>query len=327
MDLTQELQRRVTIFNDGLASFLAEGSPTMLYDAARHLPMAGGKRLRPVIAMLSCEAVGGNPTQVLPFAIALELIHNFTLIHDDIMDSSHLRRNIPTVHIKYGHPTAILAGDLLFSKAFEAMHKLSSDDATFKKVEYSLTQVIREICEGQQLDMEYEQQPVVSVDAYMEMIRKKTAVLFQCSSGGGARVGGGSSKTIDALETYGEAFGLAFQIQDDYLDMSSNVETLGKDIGNDIRNGKKTLIAVHSLTHATGQEKKLLQSIFGNKQASDEDIQKVFHLFQELHSVDYARETALRHNARAKEALEEVDASQTRDILSELADYAIQRKK
>lgn len=327
MDLTRELQPRVDVFNKALASFLAKGSPTALYDAARHLPMAGGKRLRPVMAMLSCEAVGGKSSQVLPFAIAIELIHNFTLVHDDIMDSSRLRRNIPTVHIKYGHPTAIIAGDLLFAKAFEAMHELSSHDAIFKKVEYGLTQVIREICEGQQLDMEFEQQPVVTVDAYMEMIRKKTAVLFRCASGGGARVGGGSSAIISALETYGEALGLAFQIQDDYLDMSSDVETLGKDIGNDIRNGKKTLIAVHSLTHATGREKKLLQSIFGNKQASDQDVQQVFHLFQDLHSIDYAQKTALHHNARAKEALERVDASKARDILTVLADYAIRREK
>ena len=135
MDLKQELNKRADFFNQQLEKFLKNGNTEVLYDAARHLPLAGGKRLRPCMAMISCEAVKGDITKVIPLSIALELIHNFTLVHDDIMDKSKLRRNIPTVHIKYGEPTAIIAGDLLFAKAFESMHNIQSDISIYKNVE------------------------------------------------------------------------------------------------------------------------------------------------------------------------------------------------
>ena len=136
MDLKIELKKRVDVFNVELEKYLKSGKPEILYDALRHLPMAGGKRLRPAISMLSCEAVSGEISQVMPLAMSLELIHNFTLVHDDIMDKSHLRRNTPTVHIKYGEHTAIIAGDLLFAKAFEIMHDFPGDPKVFKKLDF-----------------------------------------------------------------------------------------------------------------------------------------------------------------------------------------------
>jgi len=327
MDLKIELKKRADIFNKELENYLKNGRPQALYDAARHLPMGGGKRLRPCISMLSCETISGDAKKVMPLAIALELVHNFTLVHDDIMDKSHLRRNLPTVHVKFGEPTAIMAGDLLFAKAFEAMNDISSDFSVFKELNLSLVKCVEEICEGQQFDMEFEKRTNVTEKEYLEMIQKKTAVLFMFAAEGGGIVGGGTNEEVKALKEYGKCLGLAFQIWDDYLDMSSNEATLGKDIGNDIRNGKKTLIAVHSLNNAVGDDKKILNEIFGNRNASEQDVKKVFNLFRKTKSVDYAKNTALKYNAEAKKSLDVLDDSDAKQILIELADYSIKREK
>jgi geranylgeranyl diphosphate synthase type I len=327
MDLKQELKKRANIFNKELEEYLQNGYPQALYDAVRHLPMAGGKRLRPCISMLSCEAVSGDVKEVMPLAASLELLHNFTLVHDDIMDKSQLRRNLSTVHVKFGEPTAIIAGDLLFTKSFEVMHDLSVDPSTFKQLDWVLINCSKEICEGQQLDTEFEHRQNVTEKEYLEMIRRKTAVLFSFAAEGGAIVGGGTPEQGNALKDYGNALGLAFQIWDDYLDVSSDEETLGKDIGNDIRNGKKTLIAVHSLNTATGDDKKLLETIFGNSNASEQDVKRAYDLFKKLKSVEYAKNTALNYSAQAKKALGVLDDSEAKKILLELADYVMKREK
>lgn len=263
----------------------------------------------------------------MPLAIALELVHNFTLVHDDIMDKSHLRRNLPTVHVKFGEPTAIMAGDLLFAKAFEAMNNISSEFSVFKELNLSLVKCVEEICEGQQLDMGFEKRTNVTEKEYIEMIQKKTAVMFMLPAEGGGIVGGGTKDQIKALKEYGRCLGLAFQIWDDYLDMSSTEATLGKDIGNDIRNGKKTLIAVHCLNNAIGDDKKILNEIFGNENASEQDVKKVFNLFRKTKSVDYAKNTALKYSSEAKNALDALNDSDAKQILMELADYSIKREK
>jgi geranylgeranyl diphosphate synthase type I len=327
MDLKNEFKKRVEIFDVELKKYLENGNPEILYNAARHLPMAGGKRLRPVISMLSCEAVSGNIQQVMPLAISLELIHNFTLVHDDIMDKSKLRRNQTTVHLEYGEPTAIIAGDLLFTKAFEVIHKYPGDPSIFKKLEAGLVTSIREVCEGQQLDMEFEKRQNVTENEYLEMINKKTSALFKIAAENGAIAGGGTIEEVNALGAYGESLGLAFQIRDDYLDISSNEEILGKDIGNDIRNGKKTLIAVHSLNNSNDFEKKFLYDIFGNIEASEEDIRKVYDLFNSLGSVEYARDTAFKYSIKAKESLKVLKDSNAKNVLNELAEYSIKREK
>lgn len=279
------------------------------------------------MAMISCEAVSGDVVKVIPLAISLELVHNFTLVHDDIMDKSKLRRNLPTVHVKYGEPTAINAGDLLFTKAFESMHNITGDCSIFKNVEFGLIDCVREICEGQELDMEFEGKNIVSEEEYLEMIRKKTAVFFQYSAEAGAILGGGTREEIIALNQYGLSLGLGFQIWDDYLDLSSNEQTLGKDIGNDIRNGKKTLIAVHCLNNATGDDKKLLQKIFGNGKATEQEIKEVFELFKKVGSIEYAKKTALKYCDEAKKSISVLKETSAKQLLIELADYSISREK
>jgi geranylgeranyl diphosphate synthase type I len=327
MDLMLELNKRANFFNEALRKFLVNGEPVTLYDAARHLPLAGGKRLRPILAMISCEAVSGNIKNVIPLAIAIELTHNFTLVHDDIMDRSKLRRNIPSVHIKYGEPTAIIAGDLLFAKSFEAIHGIPGDITVFKNVEYGLINCVRKISEGQQLDMEFEKRKNIAEYEYSDMILKKTAVLFMYAAEAGAILGGGTREQVNALNEYGKNLGLGFQIHDDYLDMSSNKKTLGKDIGNDIRNGKKTLIAVHCLNNASGNDKKLLEKIMGNLKATNEEIRQVYNLFKKIGSIEYTKKTAINYSEKAKKVLEILPDTDAKKILFELAEYSIKREK
>ena len=327
MDLNQELKKRRDFFNSQLERFLTDGTPKSLYDAVRHLPIAGGKRLRPCIAMIACEAVNGDILNVVSLTIALELVHNFTLVHDDIMDKSKLRRNIAATHIKYGEPTAIMAGDLLFTKAFESMHNIPGNCAIFKDVEFGLIDCVREICEGQQMDLDFEERKIVSEDEYIEMIRKKTAVLFQYSAEAGAILGGGKKEEINALNEFGLNLGIGFQIWDDYLDMSSDINTLGKDIGNDIRNGKKTLIAVHSLNNATGNDKKNIEKIFGNPSASNQEIKEIYSLFNKLGSIEYAKNKAINYCIKAINGLKVLKDTNAKEILIELANYSISREK
>jgi geranylgeranyl diphosphate synthase, type I len=327
MDLQNELMKRTALFNSFWQQYLQKKKPATLYEASQHLPFAGGKRIRPFLTMISCESVSGDTQKALPFAAGLELMHNFTLVHDDIMDHSLLRRNLPAVHVKFGEPTAILAGDLLFAKSFEAVLGTSVDFSTYKQLQQDFINCVIAICEGQQLDMEFEQQKTVSEQEYLDMISKKTGALFELSGKGGGLIGGGNPQEVAALKTYGMALGLAFQIWDDYLDMSSTATTLGKDIGNDIRNGKKTLIAVHSLVHSTGKEKKLLDDIFGNRSASEHDVRKVYDLFRELGSVEYAQQRALHYVNLAKDAITILRPSDAKELLHQLIDYTIQREK
>jgi len=327
MDLKEELKKRSDFFNKELEKFLQNGEPENLYNAARHLPLAGGKRLRPIIAMISCESVSGDIRNVVPLCIALELMHNFTLVHDDIMDHSKLRRSQPSVHIKYGEPTAIIAGDLLFTKSFQSMHNLNIDPTIFKNVEYGLIDCIREICEGQELDIQFEKRKIVREEEYINMILKKTAVFFMYAAEAGGILGNGSHDKTNALNEYGKNLGLAFQIHDDYLDMSSDSKTLGKDIGNDIRNGKKTLIAVHALNTASGNDKKILEKTFCNSKATDKEVKQVFELFKKLNSIDYAKNKAKDFCNKAKNSIKILSDSNAKQILLDLADYSISREK
>jgi geranylgeranyl diphosphate synthase type I len=327
MNLKLEIKKRADIFNVELDSFLKSRKPQELYDAARHLPLAGGKRLRPVISMVACESLESDYNNVIPFGLSIELIHNFSLVHDDIMDKSKKRRNIDTVHIKYGEPTAILAGDLLFAKVFDSVETYSANSRFFRQLNKLLIKGTLDVCEGQQLDINFEKRAIIKEDEYFEMISKKTAALFQISSEGGIIAADGSEDQQKALRTYGKSLGLAFQIRDDVLDMSSTIETLGKDIGNDIRNGKKTLIAVHCLNNTEGRDKELLDSIFGNQSATDEQVNQIYNLFQRIGSVDYAAKKAVYFSNLAKESLSVLPDSNAKDILDELAEYAMTREK
>lgn len=300
--------------------------PQKLQDASKHLIKAGGKKIRPSLVLLSSEAVGGRMEGALKTAAAVELIHTFSLIHDDIMDEDEMRRGKPSVHTLWGEPMAILAGDILFSLAFELVAQTHDEDIPSKRVIRALNTVVDaciKICEGQACDMGFENKFDVKESEYMNMIYKKTAALIAAATKSGAILGGGTEEQIAAFQEYGRLIGMAFQIQDDYLDVVSDEEHIGKPVGSDIMEGKMTLMVVHTLSSASKQDKKALLSILEND--GDENVQKAIDIFEKYGSINYTRDIALENVQKAKELLNIVPDSPAKESLYLLADFVLQR--
>lgn len=300
--------------------------PSMLCEASDHLIKAGGKKIRPSLVVLSCEAVGGSSKDALKTAASMELIHTFSLIHDDIMDKDEMRRGKPSVHTIWGEPMAILAGDTLFSKAFETVLETNTDDIPPKRVVDALKTVVDsciKICEGQALDISFQGKLDVKEDEYMTMIYKKTAALIAAATKSGAILGGGTEEQIEALAEYGRLVGLAFQIQDDYLDVVSDEEDIGKPVGSDIVEGKMTLMVVHALANASDDDKERLISIL---QANNEDlVDDAIGIFNKYGSIEYTRNIALDNVKSAKKLLDVLEDSEAKDSLKLIADFVLER--
>ena len=303
-------------------------TPVNLQEASVYLTEAGGKKLRPALTLITAEAVGGSRENALKAGSAIELIHTFSLIHDDIMDNDDMRRGMPSVHKVWGEDVAILAGDTLFSKAFEIIINSNSEVITPVQINNTLSTVADacvKICEGQALDMEFENRFDVSEDEYFEMIFKKTGALISASTKVGAIMGGADREVIDAMYEYGRLIGFAFQIQDDYLDLVSDEETLGKPIGSDIVKGKMTIIAVNALSNADDDDCEKLLKILKNNNNSQEDIDTAIDIFNKYGAIDYARNTALDCVKKSKEVLDVLPDSSSKQILIDIADFVLER--
>jgi geranylgeranyl diphosphate synthase, type I len=302
--------------------------PEVLYEASRHLVMAGGKRLRPYLTVKSCEIVGGKPEDAIPFSAGLEILHNFTLVHDDVMDNDPIRRGTTTVHTKYGIPIAICAGDLLFAKVYEAFTIHAPPTLNAKKkcacVE-AATRATIELCEGQTLDLSFPDAKIVSEEDYLLMIGGKTSALFRACAEVGAIVGGGSKRQINALGKFAYAAGISFQIVDDILGITADENTLGKPVGSDLREGKKTLIIIHALKYAKGRQRKILETVLGNKNGKKEDFEEAIQVLQYLGSIDYASKKADRYLTQAKKYLDGFAESSAKSDLDELINYFTKR--
>jgi len=323
MDILKKYSARV----DGeIDKALDTVDPKKLHDASKHLIKAGGKKLRPSLVLLSSEAVGGRLEGSLKTAAAVELIHTFSLIHDDIMDQDEKRRGKPSVHTLWGEPMAILAGDIIFSLAFELVVQTHEEDIPSERVIEALNTVVDsciKICEGQACDMGFEGNFEVSEEAYLDMIYKKTAALIAAATRSGAILGGGTDEQVEALAEYGRLIGMAFQIQDDYLDVVSDEAQIGKPVGSDIVKGKMTLMVVHTLSKASPEDKKALISIL--KDGGEEDVETAINIFQKYGSINYTRDIALENVHKAKELLEVLDDSPANTALGMIADFVLQR--
>ena len=297
--------------------------PENLAEASVYLTRAGGKMLRPALTLITAEAVGGNRQPALKSAAAIELIHTFSLIHDDIMDQDDMRRGMPSVHKVWGDDVAILAGDTLFSKAFEII--IGTEGTTSEQNNKSLATVADacvKICEGQASDMGFEDRFDVTEDEYMEMIFKKTGALIAAATKVGAIMGGASDEVIDAMYEYGRLIGLAFQIQDDYLDIAADEETLGKPIGSDIGKGKMTIIAIKGL--ASVEDDRLLEILKAEENSQDE-IDEAIEILTNCGAIEYARNLALESVDQAKEVLEILPDSSSKQVLVDIADFVLER--
>jgi geranylgeranyl diphosphate synthase type I len=327
MDLMSILEDRISAVNLALETALDVGDQEKLRKAIRHIPMAGGKRLRPVLAMLAADAISGKGEYVIPFGVSLELIHNFTLLHDDVMDKDSLRRGVKTVHVLFDESTAINAGDVLFARAFETLSTTKVDDAILRDLVCEVAKAVRNIGEGQQLDKDFEAKTDISEADYLKMIEYKTARLFQIAAKGGAMIAGGSNEQIEAMSEYGRILGMGFQIWDDYLDLKADEVLLGKPVGSDIKNGKRTLMVVHALERLEGSDKEEFLRILGNQDASREEVSSAIALMDKMGSTSYAEKMALDFALKSKELLNVISDSEHKKILGMITDYMVSRKK
>jgi len=255
MHSIEKLQK---IINKAIADTKYTAEPAELYEPISYLMRLGGKRMRPVLVLVSTELFGGDVLKALDAAIGIELFHNFTLMHDDIMDKAPLRRGNPTVHVKWNESAAILSGDVMFVEAYKLMIRV--DDSILRKVLDIFSDTASGVCQGQQADMNFEKRDHVSIEEYLEMIRLKTAVLLAGSMQIGALIGGAEKEQADLLYEFGENLGLAFQLQDDILDVYGDPEKFGKQVGGDILADKKTFLLIKARELAKGENASELDS-------------------------------------------------------------------
>ncbi len=303
------------------------GDPSNLYSAASYLIKNGGKRLRPYLVIKSCQLLSGQVNQAIPAATAIEMVHNFTLVHDDIMDNDELRHGVPTVHIKFGIPLGILAGDLLFSRAFEIISRpyvYKSGNIGMNLVA-TLAKACTDLCEGQALDISMSKsRKIPSEVQYIKMIEKKTSSLFVASCAMGAIAANKSISDIKRLSTFGKNLGIAFQIIDDLIGVIGDPKITRKPVGNDIREGKKSLPIVMALRRAGIREKKTILQVFGNPLASKKDLEEAVSTISALGIENTIRQKALDHSNIAKKSISVYEGSARKELLS-LLDFVVER--
>ena len=280
MNKTKQMEQNAKIVNKYLNSKL-KGNPKKLYDAAGHLIVNGGKRLRPYMVIKSCQILKGKVSTAMPAASAVEMVHNFSLVHDDIMDNDEMRHGVPTVHKKFGMPIAILAGDVLFSKAFQIITDSKLSPIATTQLVSRLAKACVDICEGQLLDVKMaEERKIPSQAEYITMIGKKTAALFDVSCAMGAICATNKAKDISNLSSFGKNLGIAFQITDDLIGVMGDPKITKKPVGNDLREGKKSLPILMAIKSAKGNDKKIILKAFGNSKVSKKDLNKAVEVIQ-----------------------------------------------
>ena len=267
-------------FESGLKNYLDKKSPENLYEPIQYILNLGGKRIRPLLVLMSADLFGHKYKEAVSAALAIEIFHNFTLVHDDIMDSAELRRGSVTVHNKWNINTGIISGDVMLIKAYQALEDY--ENPLFSKLTKLLNKTALEVCEGQQYDIDFEEKVDVNQNNYLEMIRLKTAVLIGCALKMGALIADASQDDLEAIYEFGELLGIAFQIQDDYLDVYGDSISFGKKIGGDIIENKKTILFHYAMSNGSTNEKKELLKWY-DKRTGDElgnkKIDAVYSLF------------------------------------------------
>lgn len=298
------------------------GHPKKLYDASQYLLTLGGKRIRPVLCLMGNELFGEIVEDAFQVAAAIEIFHNFTLVHDDIMDKAPLRRGMPTVHENYGEATALLAGDVLLVAAYEHLNKISIDYIHPILELFSAT--AKKVCEGQQMDMDFEQQEDISFDDYEKMIGLKTSVLLACSLQLGAILGGSGLGNQQHLYEFGRNLGIAFQVQDDYLDAFGDPKRFGKKQGGDIMANKKTFLLLQAMKVATPEQNETIDHLL--KSNGEEKIQSMLDIYKSCNIDEWAKELKEKYLAIAMDHLEEVAVISVRKKpLHDLAHFLIER--
>jgi len=320
----RNLEKDAKKVNRFLVSSL-KGNPKQLYDAASYLIVHGGKRLRPYLVFKSCEILKGDIKNAIPAASAVEMIHNFTLVHDDIMDNDEMRHGVKTVHKKFGTPIAILAGDVLFSKAYQVISNSKLPSKSTVNLVSKLAKACVDVCEGQLLDIKLaEGKKIPTQSQYIKMIEKKTAALFEVSCAMGAISAQSKQKDVINLANFGKNLGISFQITDDLIGILGDPRVTKKPVGNDLREGKKSLPILLALKKARGDNKKILMNTFGNSFATKNDIAKSVRIIRSIGIEKKARNEALRYAQKAKKSLDSYSGSAKNELIS-LLNFVVKR--
>jgi geranylgeranyl diphosphate synthase type II len=306
-----------------LKQFVRQQKPRSLYGPLTYILEGGGKRIRPLVLLLSCEAAGGTVQHALHAGVAIEILHNFTLVHDDIMDNAASRRGRPTVHTKWDANVAILVGDELLALAYRALLKTKSHN--IQEIAKVFTEGVVEVCEGQAYDKEFETRRAVRVDEYLLMIEKKTAKMVAVAAEIGGLIGNGTGASIRALRRYGRHVGRAFQIQDDLLDIVADEAEFGKSVGGDLVEGKKTFLLLEALRRAKGKEKKMLRSLVRNEGISRRLVPEYRRIYYHTGAIDAARRRIERDIAQARKELHRLPPSDAKAMLVWLTDMLLHR--
>lgn len=318
------IEKNAKIVNQYLVSKL-KGNPHDLYSAASHLIVSGGKRLRPYMVMKSCEMLGGKTKNAINAASAIEMVHNFTLVHDDIMDNDEMRHGVTTVHKKFGMPIAILAGDVLFSKAYQVVSSTNLPSNSVIELVSRLAKSCVDVCEGQLLDISMaNSEKIPSQSQYIKMIEKKTAALFEVSCAMGAICANAKRKDVSNLSSFGKNLGIAFQITDDLIGVLGDSKVTKKPVGNDLREGKKSLPILLAINHANGENKEIILKAFGNSFATQDDIEKALKIIRRLKIEKTVRRQAQSYAQRAKKSIQSYSGSAKNDLLA-LLSFVVKR--
>ncbi len=311
-----------TLFEEQFAGRHFPLEPSSLYDASQYILKIAGKRIRPVAVIMGNELFDDLHKDAMAVANAVELFHNFSLIHDDIMDKAPLRRGVPTVHAKFGDNSALLAGDVMLVKAYEYLSKL--DSRHIVPVLNLFNRTAKEVCEGQQIDMDFETREHVSLDEYMNMITLKTSVLLAACLQLGAILGGASLGNQDHIYEFGKNLGIAFQVQDDYLDCFGDPGKFGKQVGGDILANKKTFLLIHTWQVADAEQKKTLEQLIASNDPGKVDA--MLHLYRTCKADEWANELKSIYYKKALQQLDEIAVLSGRKLpLQELAGYLMER--
>ena len=301
------------------------GSPERLYEAANHLIVHGGKRLRPYLLLQTCQMMDGTADEAMAAAGAVEMIHNFSLVHDDIMDNDDTRHGVPTTHKKYGASLAILAGDTLFSRAYSTLSGCALPAETRATLVSRLAGACVDICEGQWMDVSMgESKAIPSPSEYTAMIRKKTSTLFGVSCSMGAICARARPSDIENASSFGLNLGTAFQITDDLIGVTGDPRLTRKPVGNDIREGKKSLPILMSLESAQGAQRDAILGAFGNANATADETAAAVLAIRKLGIEDTIRERAATYADAARRSLEPYSGAH-RDNLESLLDFVVKR--
>ena len=300
---------------------------TTLYNPAQYILNLGGKRIRPVCVLMGNELFDEITPDAYEVATAIELFHNFSLIHDDIMDKAPLRRGMETVHTKFGESTALLAGDVMLVQAYEYLNKIKRDYS--QNIIHLFNQTAKAVCEGQQLDMDFEKKSSVNLDEYVSMITLKTSVLLAASLQMGAILGGAGQGNQQHLYGFGKNLGIAFQVQDDYLDAFGDPNKFGKQVGGDIIANKKTFLMIYAMEVASEAQKKILANLLDDNDEVNKvnKVNTVLGIFKDCKVDEWAKELKEKYLQTALQHLEDTAVlSARKKPLIELAAYLIQRE-